>query len=52
MPGVHIGKGAVIKHAIIGENAEIGDNAVIEPEKDEVVLVGNHERIGVLANEE
>lgn len=52
MPGVHIGRGAVIRHAIIGENAEIGDNAIVEPEDDEVVLVGNHERVGVLPNEE
>ena len=51
MPGVKIGKNVVIKRAIIGENAQIGDGAVIEGNEDKIEVVGNSERIGVLPNE-
>lgn len=50
MPGAIIGKGAVIKRAIIGENAEVGDGAVVDGQ-DEIAVVGNEERVGVLPNE-
>ena len=50
-PGVKIGKNVVIKRAIIGENAQIGDGAVIEGNEDKIEVVGNSERIGVLPNE-
>ena len=51
MPGVKIGKDVVIKYAIVGENAQIGDGAVIEGTRDEIKVIGNSERIGVLPNE-
>lgn len=51
MPGSVIDKGAVIKHAIIGENAYVGADAVIDAE-NEIAVVGNEERVGVLPNEE
>ena len=52
MPGVKIGKDVVIKHAIVGENAQIGDGAVVEGNKDNIKVIGNSERIGVLPNED
>ncbi|XGK32441.1 glucose-1-phosphate adenylyltransferase [Lactobacillus acidophilus] len=52
MPGVKIGKDVVIKHAIVGENAQIGDGAVVEGNKDNIKVIGNSERIGVLSNED
>lgn len=52
MPGVKIGKDVVIKHAIVGENAQIGDGAVVEGNKDKIKVIGNSERIGVLPNED
>lgn len=52
MPGVKIGKEVVIKHAIVGENAQIGDGAVVEGNKDNIKVIGNSERIGVLSNED
>ena len=51
MPGAKIGKNVKIKRAIIGENAEIGDGAVIEDGKN-IAVVGNGERVGVLPNED
>ncbi len=51
MPGVKIGKNVLIKYAIIGENAQIGDGAVIEGNKDDIKVVGNAEKIGVLPDE-
>ena len=50
MPGAIIGEGAVINHAIIGENAEIGRNKVIDGQ-EEVAVIGNNERVGVIPNE-
>lgn len=50
MPGAIIGKHAMIKHAIIGENAEVGDDAVVDGQ-EEIAVVGNEERVGVLPNE-
>lgn len=50
MPGAVIDKGAVVTHAIVGENAYIGENAVVSGE-DEIAVVGNGERVGVLPNE-
>lgn len=51
MPGVKIGKNVKIKHAIIGENAQIGDGATVEGNDEKIEVVGNSERIGVLPNE-
>lgn len=51
MPGVKVGKNVVIKRAIVGENAQIGDGAIIKGNKDEIKVIGNSERIGVLPNE-
>lgn len=51
MPGVKIGKNVSIKYAIVGENAKIGDNAVIEGNKDKIEVIGNSEEIGVLPDE-
>ena len=52
MPGVKIGKDVVIKHAIVGENAQIGYGAVVEGNKGNIKVIGNSERIGVLPNED
>ena len=50
MPGATIGKNVQIKKAIIGENAIIGDGAVVEG-TDEIAVVGYSEVIGVLRSE-
>ncbi len=52
LAGVKLGKDVVIKHAIVGENAQIGDGAVVEGNKDNIKVIGNSEIIGVLPNEE
>ncbi|MEE8857531.1 MAG: glucose-1-phosphate adenylyltransferase [Lactobacillus sp.] len=51
MPGAKIGKNVKIKKAIVGENAIIGDGSVVEEEDGKIAVVGNHEKIGVLPNE-
>jgi glucose-1-phosphate adenylyltransferase len=51
MPGAKIGKNVTIKKAIIGEDAIIGDESVVEEEDGKIAVVGNHEKIGVLPNE-
>lgn len=50
MPGATIGKNAKINNAIIGENAYIGEDAVIDGQ-DEIAVVGYSEVIGVTINE-
>ena len=50
MTGASIGKNVRINRAIIGENAVIGDGAVIDG-TDEVAVVGNSEVIGVTVDE-
>ena len=52
MPGVKIGKNVTIKYAIVGENAQIGDGAVVEGSIDDIKVIGNSERVGVLPNED
>ena len=51
MPGAKIGKNVTIKKAIVGEDAIIGDGSVVEEEDGKIAVVGNHEKIGVLPNE-
>ena len=51
MPGAKIGKNVTIKKAIVGEDAIIGDESVVEEEDGKIAVVGNHEKIGVLPNE-
>jgi glucose-1-phosphate adenylyltransferase len=50
MPGATIGKNVQITKAIIGENAIIGDDAVVDG-SDEIAVVGYSEVIGVLTSE-
>ena len=50
MTGASSGKNVKINRAIIGENAVIGDGAVIDG-TDEVAVVGNSEVIGVTVDE-
>lgn len=50
MPGATIGKNVQITKAIIGENAIIGDDAVVDG-SEEIAVVGYSEVIGVLTSE-
>ncbi|MEG0075612.1 MAG: glucose-1-phosphate adenylyltransferase [Eubacterium sp.] len=50
MPGATIGKNVKINRAIIGENAIVGDDAVIDG-SDEIAVVGYSEVIGVTLDE-
>ncbi len=50
MPGATIGKNVQITKAIIGENAIIGDDAVVDG-TEEIAVVGYSEVIGVLTSE-
>ena len=47
MPGATIGKNVVIDHALIGEDAVIGDDAQIIGTTDKIAVVGYHETMGV-----
>ena len=47
MPGATIGKNAVIDHALIGENAVIGDDAQVKGRTDNIAVVGYNEVVGV-----
>lgn len=59
LPGVHVGKGAVVKHCILDKNVQVAPGEVIgvDSENDKarfnvsaggVVIVGKNETIGTL----
>ncbi|MFH4441912.1 glucose-1-phosphate adenylyltransferase [Lactobacillus helveticus] len=45
MPGVKIGKNAGIKHAIVGENAEIGNGAVVEDKDGRIGIINDFQNL-------
>ncbi|GEO63518.1 glucose-1-phosphate adenylyltransferase [Companilactobacillus nantensis] len=47
MPGATIGKNVVVDHALIGEEAVIGDDAVVKGTEDDIAVVGYGEVLGV-----
>ena len=47
MPGATIGKNVVIDHALIGEEAVIGDDAIVQGTPTEIAVVGYNEVVGV-----
>ncbi|AYE39283.1 glucose-1-phosphate adenylyltransferase [Companilactobacillus zhachilii] len=47
MPGATIGKNVVIDHALVGEEAVIGDDAVVKGTVDDIAVVGYGEVLGV-----
>jgi len=47
MPGATIGKNVVIDHALIGEEAVIGDDAIVKGTASDIAVVGYNEVVGV-----
>lgn len=47
MPGATIGKNVVIDHALVGEDAIIGDDATVKGTTADIAVVGYHETVGV-----
>ena len=45
MPYSHIGRGAVIKRAIIAENVVVGEDAAIGGDTGDIAVVGNNTRV-------